>query len=209
MKRKPGSNQRQRTTLRLPAACPHRLRCLSYDVGPMDFLHPLGDKSRQPVLRVVMVNQVTNARTWWPSEPKFGRAGCQPQRPATAGSWRPTSRVHPDRPPRLARHDPPHAGVKLPRRDSEDDYIVIPPPARAWELAVFPFSTRVKNILASRECRRLGDLHGVRYSRILRWRSVGGTTLKTLMAFIKSVQQGDWGLESKPNLTGWPSAWKL
>jgi len=63
--------------------------------------------------------------------------------------------------------------------------------------------------LGSRECRRLGDLHGLRYSRILRWRNVGGATLRTLMGFINSLPPGDWGLESKPNLTGWPSAWKL
>lgn len=93
---------------------------------------------------------------------------------------------------RLMVDDPLQSEAKLPRRDSKEDYIVIPPTAREWALSDFPFSVRLQHILASRECRRLGDLHGLRFSRILRWRNVGGVTLRRLIAFIKSVQQGDW-----------------
>lgn len=92
----------------------------------------------------------------------------------------------------------------MPRQDSEADYIVIPPTVREWSLSDFPFSTRLKNILASRVCARLGDLHGLRYSRILRWRNIGGVTLRELIAFVKIVQQGDLGLALEPDLSAWP-----
>jgi len=93
---------------------------------------------------------------------------------------------------------------QLPRRDSEEDYIVIPPMACSWELSTFPFSTRLTNILATYEFQHLGDLHGLRFSRILRWRNMGAVTLWTLITFVKRVQQGDWGLGLKPNLAAWP-----
>jgi hypothetical protein len=84
------------------------------------------------------------------------------------------------------------AAPPLPRRHQPEDFIVVPPTARAWELSAFPLSTRLTYILAGRECRRLGDLHGLQYSEILKWRNVGQVTLRELMALIKSVQQGDW-----------------
>jgi hypothetical protein len=99
-------------------------------------------------------------------------------------------------------YDGPAAEVKLPRRDSEEDCIVIPPAAREWELSFFSFPPRLKYILANHDCQRLGDLDGLRYSRILRWRNVGTRTLRKLIAFVKSVQHGDWGLGVEPDLTG-------
>lgn len=98
---------------------------------------------------------------------------------------------------------------KLPHRDSEDDYVVIPPLGRAWDLSAIPLSTRLQNISASYGCRRLGDLPGLHCSRILRWRNLGITTVRTLMAFAKSVQQGDLGFGSEPDLSAWPTDQKM
>jgi hypothetical protein len=93
---------------------------------------------------------------------------------------------------------------KLPRRNSAEDYIVIPPAARDWELCAFPFSTRLQHVFAGRECRCWNDLNGLRFSGILRWRNVGRITAQQLMAVVHSVQQGDWGFGPKANLTDGP-----
>ena len=90
-------------------------------------------------------------------------------------------------------------GVQIPRRNSPEDLIVIPPVARTWELSAFPLASRLAHILGGRGCRRLGDLHGLRLSEILKWRNVGKATVRELMAFIKTVQQDDWNQQFAPD----------
>jgi hypothetical protein len=100
--------------------------------------------------------------------------------------------------------EPAPTETKIPRRDSAEDFIVIPPYAREWELAAFPLSARLKHSLAHRGCQRLGEFHGLRHTDLLRWRNIGVAILRKWLVFIHSVQQGDWGVGPKPSLAAWP-----
>ena len=209
MKPKRCSNQRQRATQLSRAARARRRPGQPHCAHPTPFIRSSGREFRRPGFRVVPVDWMADVKAWLPVDQAFHRKACQGNRREAAWFRGRTTFAPSDNSIPSVANDPPPAAAKPPRRDSEEDYIVIPPAARAWDLSVFPFSTRLKNILANRECRRLGDLHGLRFSRILRWRNLGGVTLRTLIAFVKSVQQGDWGLGSSPDLTGWPPAWEL
>lgn len=133
-----------------------------------------------------------------------GRDGFGTHLYEVGGFCRQTNFENPEGAARFAVEHSCQGGARLPRPDSEEDYIVIPPMARDWELSDFPLSARLKNILAIYQCQRLGDLHGLRFSRVLRWRNVGRVTLRTLIAFLKSVQSGRWGVGLKPDPTAWP-----
>jgi len=89
-------------------------------------------------------------------------------------------------------------GTGMPRRKSRADFIVIPRTAWEWKLSDIPFSTRLRRLLHNMRCERLGSLHGLRYSQIIQYRNVGKITVRELIAFVNSVQQGDWGTGSKP-----------
>jgi hypothetical protein len=102
--------------------------------------------------------------------------------------------------PHLTVEKPLVRDLKIPRRKSEEDVIVIPLSVREWELAEFKFSARLTNALGAMECRQVGQLHGLRYSEIWKWRNVGKLSLQELMAFVHAIQQGDWGLGPKPVL---------
>jgi hypothetical protein len=92
-------------------------------------------------------------------------------------------------------------GIRMPRRKSCGDSIVIPLTAWEWNLSEIPFSARLRHLLHEMRCERLGSLHGLRYSQIIRYRNVGKITVRELIAFVNGVQQGDWGTGSKPEAT--------
>jgi hypothetical protein len=81
------------------------------------------------------------------------------------------------------------AQSKIPRPNSREDCIFVPASAREWKLASFPFPARLQNALGTQACLHLGDLHGLRISRVLRWRNLGLVGMQQLMVFIKGVQQ--------------------
>ena len=87
----------------------------------------------------------------------------------------------------------PLASGRLPARNSPADYIFIPLEVRGWEIGKFSLPMRLQNILGWRNCRRLGDLHGLRLSDIAHWRNCGRKTLLQLIRFIRNVQEGNWG----------------
>lgn len=77
-----------------------------------------------------------------------------------------------------------------PARNSPTDFIFIPRAMRGCDLAQFVLTTRLSSILGIRNCRRLGDLHGLRLSDLRHWRNCGIATMRELIQFIRDVQAG-------------------
>jgi hypothetical protein len=89
--------------------------------------------------------------------------------------------------------------VKLPLAGSMADYISIPAAARRFELSELPMSVRLKNVLGWKACRLLGDLDGVRFSELARWRNCGKVTVLELMGIVRCLQHGNWQSGKKPD----------
>jgi hypothetical protein len=92
-----------------------------------------------------------------------------------------------------------HKRLHLPRAGSLADYIVIPAAARGLALSNFALSMRLQNVLGWKECRLLGDLHGLRLSELARWRNCGKTTVLELLGIVRCLQHGNWNPHIKPD----------
>jgi hypothetical protein len=68
--------------------------------------------------------------------------------------------------------------------------IVIPHSARGQVLLGFPISTRLANVLRFQAIQRLGELHGLTFDEISRFRNCGSTTVEELRRLIQSVRAG-------------------
>ena len=89
--------------------------------------------------------------------------------------------------------------MPLPRPGSVADYIVIPAAAREMPVSSFAISARLQNILGWKECRVLGDLDGLRFSEVARWRYCGKTTVLELLGIVRCLQHGNWHAGNKPS----------
>ncbi len=95
--------------------------------------------------------------------------------------------------------DHPRARVHLPLAGSMADYISIPAAARGLELSDLPMSLRLKNVLGWKACHVLGDLDGVRFSELARWRNCGKVTVLELMGIVRCLQHGNWHAGKRPD----------
>ncbi len=82
--------------------------------------------------------------------------------------------------------------MPLPQRGCMADQIVIPVAVREMPISSFTLSMRLQNILGWKECRMLGDLNGLRFSEVARWRNCGKATLLELLGIVRCLQHGKW-----------------
>ena len=68
--------------------------------------------------------------------------------------------------------------------------IFIPQEARGQLLSSFSLSMRLRNIFAFKEFRLLGELHGLTYDEVSKYRNCGQKTLKELRELVYNVQKG-------------------
>ena len=78
------------------------------------------------------------------------------------------------------------------RRDSLADFIFIPLEFRRWRISRFSLSARLERVLTSRDCRVLGDLHGLRLTDVIRWRNCGKKMVQELIRLVRNVQEGNY-----------------
>jgi hypothetical protein len=88
--------------------------------------------------------------------------------------------------------------MPLPRPGSMADQIVMPVAARPMPISSFAMSSRLEHLLGWKECRTLGDLNGLRFSEVARWRNCGRMTLLELLGIIRCLQHGNWDAHYKP-----------
>jgi hypothetical protein len=164
----------------------------------------LGNRFSRQLFTIKSDTDIVGGPAWPGSEPILLPEGSLGSRFRPGANQRQT-KLHRSKgaPPRTVGYD--RSTSKLPRRDSEEDYIIIPAFAREWSLFDLPFPVRLQHILTHHDCGYLGQLQGLRFSRILRWRNMGPVTLHKLINFIKSIQQGDMGQGLRPDLTHWPN----
>jgi len=79
--------------------------------------------------------------------------------------------------------------LKIPRVGSQQDRIVISKEARTWEITRYSISERLRHLLEWQNVRVFGDLNGLRYSRMVRWRGWGLQSLAELLSLVARVQQ--------------------
>ena len=70
---------------------------------------------------------------------------------------------------------------------SLNETIVIPQEARGLLLARFPLSVRLTHVLAARNFRLLGELHGLTYFEFSKIRNCGLKTLEEVRQFVRRV----------------------
>jgi hypothetical protein len=93
--------------------------------------------------------------------------------------------------------------LPLPWPGSMADQIAIPLAVRKMPVSNFTMSVRLQNILGWKECRVMGDLDGLRFSELARWRNCGKRTLLELVGIIRCLQHANW------NAHLMPYAWKM
>ena len=91
-----------------------------------------------------------------------------------------------------------HRYMPLPRPGCMADKIAIPVAARAMPISSYAMSSRLQNVLGWKECRTLGDLEGLRFSEVGRWRNCGKRTLLELLGIIRCVQHRNWEAHCQP-----------
>ena len=96
----------------------------------------------------------------------------------------------------------PLAGGKLPKPNSPQDFLFIPVEVRNWEISRFAMSARLEHILGWRNCRVMGDLHGLRITDLMHWRNVGKATLCELVRLVRNLQEGRWENWRDPKAAG-------
>jgi hypothetical protein len=79
--------------------------------------------------------------------------------------------------------------LRFPKPGSRQDIIIISKEARGWEISRYGISERLKHLLEWQNVRVFGDLHGLRYSRMNRWRGWGIHTIAELLAMVARVQE--------------------
>jgi hypothetical protein len=87
----------------------------------------------------------------------------------------------------------------MPWPGSVADYIVIPAVALEMPVSSFALSMRLQNVLGWKECRVMGDLDGLRFSEVARWRNCGKVTVRELLGIIRCLQHGNWKARPKPD----------
>src|SRR5450759_4433262 len=70
------------------------------------------------------------------------------------------------------------------------DTIVIPQEERGRLLSSFSVSVRLMHIFQFKKFRLLGELHGLTYSEIAKYRNCGRRTVEELRGLVRSVQRG-------------------
>jgi DNA-directed RNA polymerase alpha subunit len=90
----------------------------------------------------------------------------------------------------------------FPKRNSSEDFIFVPVELRSWELGKFALSARLQNVLGWRNCRVLGDLHGLRVSDLAHWRNCGKKTIRELVRLVRNLQEGRWENWRDPHAVG-------
>ncbi|MGO8837675.1 MAG: hypothetical protein ACLQAH_01560 [Limisphaerales bacterium] len=78
------------------------------------------------------------------------------------------------------------------RSNSEfDEAIVIPQEMRGQPLSCFSVSVRLGHIFEFKKFRLLGELHGLTYDEIAKYRNCGRRTIDELQVLVRKVQQGE------------------
>jgi hypothetical protein len=88
--------------------------------------------------------------------------------------------------------------VPLPRSGSMADYITIPVTARKMPVSNFAMSARLGNIMGWKKYSVLGDLEGLRFSEVARWRNCGKVAVLELLGIVRCLQYGNWTARVTP-----------
>jgi len=78
------------------------------------------------------------------------------------------------------------------------DHIAIPAAVREMPISNFILSMRLQNVLGWKECHMMGDLNGLRFSEMARWRNCGKATLLELLGIVRCLQHANWDTHYKP-----------
>jgi DNA-directed RNA polymerase alpha subunit len=79
--------------------------------------------------------------------------------------------------------------LNLPR-DSEGERVYIPSAFHGRSIKSFVLSVRLANILANKNIRLAGELHGLNYRDFLRWQNCGRKTVAELQNVVRQMQSG-------------------
>jgi hypothetical protein len=74
-----------------------------------------------------------------------------------------------------------------------EEVVLVPEGARGRPISLFPMSVRLQNILAQRGFRLLGDIHGVTYATVLKFRNCGRKTVAELRQVLRQAETASAG----------------